>query len=1108
MKKNKKNVSKKMPKNVKGSMPYFLINSAGEFIEVDSSGKRINLGGKKKFAMGGSTIGGPVTDEPGAGMNLDAISGAGGTGGGGEASSTSSAKTASAISSGASFAGDTAASFLDATEEKNEVNATNETWSGALSGAGTGAGAGATIGSAFGPIGTVVGGAAGAIIGGVTGGLSANKEAQEKKEEVTAYNAAITEARGMNYDPTSIGAFKAYGGTLPRFAEGGDILADISDNITDPDQVNPADTVLDEVSVKAQKNDPNALVTGNAITDRMNVLYNESRDSISDANLHKASAAEIQSFHTDRHNNLVTNITSAKEYLGRNRANMSADQIAEAENEINNYTAELIMADKFINDQSLMVGESGNSWDNNYSKPSLTQAELNRYRSIGDTTATPTPRSGPQFGTQQYKHATTGKLLDADEYGTYEGFAGKEMNTLTRMANTKAEREKRAAQMAQSQSNIELLKTASEEDKAAARAEGVSISKYYRDHGITPTPESEFQKISLPTMGNGGLLEQYAAGGDFSLAGKPTEYNGNTHAEGGIALGNTAEVEDGEIRVGDYIFSDQLITDKGNTFATAAKKITDKFSEYENDGPAMRTQQRELEDLKFQNDQARLVKQQADAQQQRTLADGFAAYGGQINKDSKGRYVIDKNDRMNIRQSAKDAGMSYTKYVDEVYAYGGQMGNQNPMTNQNPMPNQNQMANQNPQSFQPHMMHKNGQQVFANTYDQHLNLQNQGYQHMAYGGTMNKEPKKYYNHGGPHGMSELDMIREEVAGAGNQQGIVDDALTYSIPTSESNSLSDMVYDSLPTYGEQKETMTTILDSLGYDVPDLSIPRLEYKDLKPIDTPERGLLGRDGKPMPITNFGNLTEEEKSKKMAELMLLQNLSDREKKRLAKKAKQEGTEETDGNWGAPETALLATGAANLGTMMASALGSNPTTFDRVTKTPIKLDAQKKEVKASAERAKKTLRKNVRNTATSTGEALAALSAGNARIEAGENQMLNNISDKETLMNTQDVQNVKNINANISIKEKEAQQMDKAAEQTTLQNAITTLTDNIQGYTKDKTMTRENLAANKRILNMLNTGEYKVIPNGEGGFDITYIGGDKATKDVGKEKKETKKYN
>lgn len=63
---------------------------------------------------------------------------------------------------------------------------------------------------------------------------------------------------------------------------------------------------------------------------------------------------------------------------------------------------------------------------------------------------------------------------------------------------------------------------------------------------------------------NGGSLAlQYGGGGqlpndDGNLPGTFNEFHGNTHEEGGIAVGPNAEVETGEVRWEDYIFSDHL----------------------------------------------------------------------------------------------------------------------------------------------------------------------------------------------------------------------------------------------------------------------------------------------------------------------------------------------------------------------------------------------------------------------------------------------------------------------------------------------------------------------------------------------------------------------
>lgn len=69
------------------------------------------------------------------------------------------------------------------------------------------------------------------------------------------------------------------------------------------------------------------------------------------------------------------------------------------------------------------------------------------------------------------------------------------------------------------------------------------------------------------------IKPQLLLGGDLSL----TRFNGNSHANGGIEL-PTAEVEGGETKVGDYVFSD-LLTPMGQntTYAALSKQIDNKY---------------------------------------------------------------------------------------------------------------------------------------------------------------------------------------------------------------------------------------------------------------------------------------------------------------------------------------------------------------------------------------------------------------------------------------------------------------------------------------------------------------------------------------------------
>lgn len=95
------------------------------------------------------------------------------------------------------------------------------------------------------------------------------------------------------------------------------------------------------------------------------------------------------------------------------------------------------------------------------------------------------------------------------------------------------------------------------------------------------------KKVGTETFAEGGLL---------------TQYNGLPHTQGGIPLGQNAEVEDKEtsfsIGDSDYIFSDQiLVPGKKYSFASRSKKIASKYKDRPNDKYAKDSQQMEFSKL-------------------------------------------------------------------------------------------------------------------------------------------------------------------------------------------------------------------------------------------------------------------------------------------------------------------------------------------------------------------------------------------------------------------------------------------------------------------------------------------------------------------------------
>jgi hypothetical protein len=474
------------------------------------------------------------------------------------------------------------------------------------------------------------------------------------------------------------------------------------------------------------------------------------------------------------------------------------------------------------------------------------------------------------------------------------------------------------------------------------------------------------------TFALGGELPEFALGGDLmEMAGDGTEYNGNTHAQGGIQIGKS-EVEDGEVRVGNYVFSDRLSDPTtSKTFAEEAKKVLKKFEEYENDGPSMRTQDKMLKELKASNDQARELKKQEDEAMKAMMGEDFKAFGGMIKQADNGNYIVDKKDRLAILDGAKNRKMGYNAYIDNLFKYGGDLENQ-----------------------------------------------------MAWGGGIDPNDK--------YGADPMNVFTPpNIVGQGYTG--VEGPLTNS-----------------PEYMDLSGDMGNTIEGLPQT--DLSMP---YNDNPnnvntPMGSYEDYIKGVDPATTDTTEKVNPTE---------------------------AKRFGTE---------EKALLASELPALGNIVNSFRPTN-TNFERLKLDEISLDAERQAVERSISKARNITRENVRGNATSAGEALAAMSAGNAGLTQSEMSALQEITQRETNLNVGVNNQEASVNNQIANQEMVARQQDEAMKASVRNMAIANLSNNAQGYLKDKSLNKENEAANKRLLSLLKTGEYEMESDGKDGFKITY---------------------
>jgi hypothetical protein len=195
----------------------------------------------------------------------------------------------------------------------------------------------------------------------------------------------------------------------------------------------------------------------------------------------------------------------------------------------------------------------------------------------------------------------------------------------------------------------------------------------------------------------------------------------------------------------------------------------------------------------------------------------------------------------------------------------------------------------------------------------------------------------------------------------------------------------------------------------------------------------------------------------------------------------------EEESKFGRDEQALLASQIPAAANMFASLGRNTPTTFDRLDLDPVSLDQERQELKDVVNRAKKNQRQNVRGTATSAGDALAALSAGSAGLAGQEARGLASISAKERNTNTQLANQESMTNLNISNQEMIARQQDQAKRASVRNAALANMSDNTQGYLKDKTLGEESASYNKKLRSLLKTEEYQIIPDGDGGYRIQY---------------------
>lgn len=188
-------------------------------------------------------------------------------------------------------------------------------------------------------------------------------------------------------------------------------------------------------------------------------------------------------------------------------------------------------------------------------------------------------------------------------------------------------------------------------EEAEAAEKTARLRAMANDPRNSPVRQLQEQQMMNSTQGNqilkmGGKLDYYQQGG-------LTEYNGLKHQQGGLPIGDDSEVEDGETRKDDFIYSDSIAFDKGVSFADQSKKIDKKYSYRPNDQFSLESKERELSNLANQQEMLKGIE---------SPEMGIMRKGGCLRKKFfKGGEVTDPPENIEEIINAERAGEDFNK---------------------------------------------------------------------------------------------------------------------------------------------------------------------------------------------------------------------------------------------------------------------------------------------------------------------------------------------------------------------------------------------------------------------------------------------------------------
>jgi len=557
----------------------------------------------------------------------------------------------------------------------------------------------------------------------------------------------------------------------------------------------------------------------------------------------------------------------------------------------------------------------------------------------------------------------------------------------------------------------------------AKNAQGHIINIVSGDKNIRPDLKNNQIPEERIGYDRGEAKGLYALGGQMGntpnienqFGNQMSEFKGAKHTEGGIQLGQNAEVEAGEVKWKDYIFSDQLTPEnKDSTFASIAKRIKNKYKGRENDKKSNQALEAELSRLSAEND---IQKQKHEQETMNSHINDLKTYGNHVQMGEDGNPQYSDGGKLELIKGARKAGLSLDQFVTHLsnakvkYANGGdwkfQQFEDSPITNTGDF--RGSTAN-----------YGIGDYNYTDDRDFTTTAGAEDYPRFNNNGNYPIKPRS-------GSFSSVDYNTGEV-------------FPHDISTGRSVTKQDFTQPS-----------TASFDGSSY------LPKeLQNQQLDGINT-SGSMQSR------TPNIGAMTADQLPQRDSNTAAYDKFLDESL------LKDRNRNTDNSKFGYAEAGLIASNLAGVDNLIKS-MKPAQTNFERVSLDRLDLSNQRLGIARDSALASKIAQQNIRSNATSSGAALSNLAANNAaissqRIGANMNSYLNEETSNTQIGNQERMQNNQ-----ISINEKIANEQNLARAQSTGNMAISNIGANSQGYFRDKQLTQADIMSNKRYMDVLNT--------------------------------------